>query len=179
MEVGSLMTARRDRVIPRRMNFVATELDLFQLLVGHFDSDLIVICVQHCFDFESGARLRATDEVDDRLIVDQRLSSPVQTDEREEPVLDLVPLAGSRRVVTDRDRYPDLIRYLLQVELPCAKSISVARPFLTGLHLPVDVPELSIPVGVLWSLLRLAVGLQRIPHIVQATRYRHPCDGVS
>src|SRR5258708_2485941 len=45
-------------------------------------------------------------------------------------------------------------------------------------HLPVDVPELCIPVGVLWALLRLAVGLQRISHIVQATRYRHPRDGV-
>ena len=43
-------------------------------------------------------------------------------------MLDLVPLAGSRRVGTDRDRYLDLIRHLLQVELPCAKSVSVAPP---------------------------------------------------
>ena len=174
----SRVPARRDRVVPRRVNFVAPELDFIQLLVGHFDSSLILVRVQHRLDFEPGARLGSADQIDDRLIIDQRLPSPIQTDKREEPVLDLVPLAGSRRVVTDRDRYSDLIR-LLQVELPCAKSISVARPFLTGLHLPVDVPELSIPVGVLWSLLRLAVGLQRIPHIVQATRYRHPCDGVS
>src|ERR1700728_4382803 len=41
-------------------------------------------------------------------------------------MLDLVPFAGSRRVVTDGDRYPDLIRHLLQLELPRAKSISVA-----------------------------------------------------
>ena len=79
----SLTPARRDRVVPRWMDFVATELDLFKLLVGHLDSGLIVICVQHCFDFEPGARLRTTDEVDDRLIVDQWLSSPVQTDKRE------------------------------------------------------------------------------------------------
>jgi hypothetical protein len=37
----------------------------------------------------------------------------------------LFPFAGSRRVVTDGDRYPDLIRHLLQVELPRAKSIPV------------------------------------------------------
>ena len=65
------------------MNVVASELDLFELLVGHFDSGLIVIRVQHRFDFEPGARLRATDETDDRLIVDQRFSSPIQTDKRE------------------------------------------------------------------------------------------------
>jgi hypothetical protein len=43
-------------------------------------------------------------------------------------MLDLVPFAGSRWVVTDRDRYPDLIRHLLQVEFLCAKSISVTAP---------------------------------------------------
>ena len=116
--MGLLALVRRDRVVPRWMNFVASDLDLFELLVGNFDADLIVIGVQHCLDSEPGARLRATDEIDDGLIVDQRLSSPVQADKREEPVLDLIPLAGSRRVVTDRDRDLDLIRHLLQVELP-------------------------------------------------------------
>ena len=43
-------------------------------------------------------------------------------------MLDLVPLAGSWRVVTDGDRYLDLVRHLLQVELPGTKSISVAPP---------------------------------------------------
>jgi hypothetical protein len=41
-------------------------------------------------------------------------------------MLDLVPLAGSRRVVTDGDWYLDLIRYLLQVELPGAQPVPVA-----------------------------------------------------
>ena len=107
---------------------MASELDLVELLVGHFDSGLILVRVQHCLDFEPGTRLGTTDQIDDRLVIDQRLSSPIQTDKREQPVLDLVPLAGSRRVVTDRDRYLDLIRHPLQVELPCAKSISVAPP---------------------------------------------------
>jgi hypothetical protein len=110
------------------MNFVTAELDLTELLVGHFDSGLIFVRVQDCLDLESGARLSGTNQIDDGLIIDQGLSSPVQTDEREKPVLDLVPLAGSRRIVTDRDRYPDLIRHLLQVEFPEAKAISVAPP---------------------------------------------------
>jgi len=65
------------------MNFVAPELDFVKLLVGHFDSGLIVVRVQDRFDFEPGARLGAADQIDDRLIIDQRLSSPIQTDERE------------------------------------------------------------------------------------------------
>jgi len=110
------------------MNFVTAELDLTELLVGHFDSGLIFVRVQDCLDFEPGARFGATNQVDDSFIIDPRLSSPVQTDKREEPVLDLVPLAGFRRIVTDRDRYPHLIRHLLQVEFPGAKAISVAPP---------------------------------------------------
>ena len=107
---------------------MTAELDLTELLVGHFDSGLILIRVQDCLDLESRARLGAANQIDDRLIIDQRLSSPVQTDKREKPMFDLVPLAGSRRIVTDRDRYPDLIRHLLQMEFPGAKAISVAPP---------------------------------------------------
>ena len=110
------------------MNFVTAELYLTEFLVGYFYSRLILIHVQDCLDFEPGARLGAANQIDDGLIIDQRLSSPVQTDEREEPVLDLVPLAGAGRIVTDRNRYPDLIRHLLQVEFPGAQAISVAPP---------------------------------------------------
>ena len=34
------------------MNSVASELDLIELLVGHFDSGLILVRVQHGLDFE-------------------------------------------------------------------------------------------------------------------------------
>src|SRR5206468_11378209 len=45
-----------------------------------------------------------------------------------ESVLDLVPLAGTGRVVTDGNRWLDLIRQVLQVELPQTESIPVAAP---------------------------------------------------
>jgi hypothetical protein len=38
------------------------------------------------------------------------------------------PPEGSWRIVTHRDRYPDLIRHLLQVEFPGSQAISVAPP---------------------------------------------------
>jgi hypothetical protein len=43
-----------------------------------------------------------------------------------QPVFDLVPLAGSRRVVTDRDGHLAFSRQMPQVELPPAVPISVA-----------------------------------------------------
>ena len=76
--------ARRNCIVPRWMNFVSSELDLFELLVGHFDSGLIFVRIQDRLDFESGARLGTADQIDDRLIVDQWLSSPMQTDKREQ-----------------------------------------------------------------------------------------------
>ena len=65
------------------MNFVASKLDFVKLLVGHFDSGLILVRVQHRLDLQPVARLGAADQIDDCLIIDQRLSSPIQTDERE------------------------------------------------------------------------------------------------
>jgi hypothetical protein len=65
------------------MNFVASQLDLVKLFVGHFDSGLILVRVQHCLDLEPSARLGTADQIDDRLIIDQRFSSPIQTDKRE------------------------------------------------------------------------------------------------
>jgi hypothetical protein len=114
------------------MNFVTAELDLTELFVGHSDSGLILIRVQDCLDFEPGARLGAANQINDGLIIDQGLPSPVQTDKPKAPALDLVPLAGSRRIVTDRDRYPDLIRHLLQVDFPGAQAISVVSPLRAG-----------------------------------------------
>jgi hypothetical protein len=109
------------------MNFVTAELDLTELLVAHFDSGLILIRVQDCLDFEPVARPGAANQINDG-----RLPSPVQTDKRKEPVLDLVPLAGSRRIVPDRDRYPDLIPHLLQLDFPGAQAISVVSPLRAG-----------------------------------------------
>jgi len=41
------------------------------------------------------------DQIDDHLIADQRLGAPVQGDEREQAMLDLVPLRGAGREVVD------------------------------------------------------------------------------
>ena len=50
--------------------------------------------------------LAAAVDSDDGREIDQRRAPPVHRNVREQAVLDLVPLAGARREVTDRDREP-------------------------------------------------------------------------
>ena len=48
----------------------------------------------------------------------QRAGAPSLYDMTEEPMLDLVPLRGARRVVTDGDAQAGFIGQLLEFELP-------------------------------------------------------------
>ena len=79
---GSIAVAGGYCIVPRGVNFVSAQPYIFEFFIGDFDSDLVIIRVQHRFDLEPRSRLGATDEIDDRFVVDQRLSLPVQTDKR-------------------------------------------------------------------------------------------------
>ncbi len=59
-------------------------------------------------------------------MADQRLSFPVHADNRKQPMLDLVPLAGSGRKMTYRDGNPDLVRQFLSLHFPESYARSVA-----------------------------------------------------
>src|SRR3954454_21381125 len=62
----------------------------------------------------------------------ERYSLPVAGDVAEEPVLDLVPLAGARWVVTDLDLEARLIGELLQCPTPQPRSWAVAAATVGG-----------------------------------------------
>src|ERR1700739_1098793 len=79
------------------MELGSSEIDRGHLLIRNLDGLRIAIGVQLAPDGETRSRGCAGDQVDDGTIADQRLGAPVQADEREEPVLDLVPFAGARR----------------------------------------------------------------------------------
>ena len=59
-------------------------------------------------DGEPGRGGGGADQVDDDLVAGQRPAAPVHGDLGEQPVLDLVPLAGARRQVADGDRQAGL-----------------------------------------------------------------------
>jgi len=110
--------AGKNEIVPFAMKPVGLELDLLHLRSTNLAPGGIFAPIQsacHCQSLRCGG---SRDQVDDRFAIAQRLPAPVGGDEREEPVLDLVPPAGAGREATDRDGEPGLIGELLQLELP-------------------------------------------------------------
>src|SRR5271165_889531 len=110
MSFGEKFSAWRDRVVPVTVERMAGEIDGGQLGA----------------DFEAGVGCGRGDQLDNCTIASQRLAAPVDGDEREETMLDLVPLAGAGRQVANRDRQLELVRQFLKFDLPEAHTIAVA-----------------------------------------------------
>ena len=104
-------------VVPVAMKLVSPELEFGHLLVGNFQPRRISVGVELAFHRQAGGGGCGGNEVDYDFMTDKRLAPPVLTDEREEPMFDLVPLAGARREVTDRYLQPAFIGQFLQFPL--------------------------------------------------------------
>ena len=72
-------------------------------MVSEFDLCGVEAWVKFAADGQSGGGCSVGDEVDDGFICLERASSPILRDSGEEPVLNFVPFASSRRVVGDCD----------------------------------------------------------------------------
>ena len=98
------------------------EIDGVYLGVGDLDALWIWVGVEFAFDGETGFGCDCRDELDDGLVADQRLSTPVLGDEREEPMLDLVPFAGAWRQMANGDLDAELLGEGLKLDLPKAHT---------------------------------------------------------
>jgi hypothetical protein len=96
----------------------ATDIDHRYFGVGYDHPFWIVILVQ--LAVQTGARGGRGDQLNHRVVPDQRLGAPVLADEREQAVLDLVPLAGAKREMAEHDVNSDVVGVLLQLTLPQA-----------------------------------------------------------
>jgi len=67
-------------------------------------------------------------KVHDRFVVPQWLASPIGRDEGKEAGLDLVPLAGPGRKMTDRNGQAGVIGEVLQLQFPQAQASAIASP---------------------------------------------------
>ena len=101
--ISILRASRKDAVVPVCMKFLSPQLHLCHLFVRNLDSFGIQIRIQFALHSQAVVGRRGGDEVDDDLVIHQRLAPPVLTDRREEAVLNLVPLAGARRKMADGD----------------------------------------------------------------------------
>src|SRR5947209_13416695 len=100
------------------MERVPLDLQGLHLSGGDLDAGGIRGAVQGALDGETGAGGCARNQVEDDGVAEQRPGPPVLANEREEPMLDLVPLAGPRREVADRERQTAGVGPLLQLPLP-------------------------------------------------------------
>ena len=74
----------------------------------------ILLCIQPRTTSKPGFRPRRADVLQDRLVTDQGLPSPVVANPAEQAVLDRVPLRGTRRVVRYADHQTELVCQTLQ-----------------------------------------------------------------
>ena len=107
-----------DGVVPVAVEFVAVNVDGVHLGVGDFDAGGINVGVDLAAHLEAGVGGGGRDQLDDGLVADERLAAPVLGDEREEAMLDLVPLAGAGRQMADRDGDVEFVGQALQLALP-------------------------------------------------------------
>src|SRR5438046_2068206 len=75
---------------------------------------------------QAGLRLRMGNQVHDYGQTLQGPAAPVLTDERKQPMLNLIPLAGPRREVADVYRHPGLVGPFLERTLPQPGPVAVA-----------------------------------------------------
>ena len=86
------------------MGLVRLYVDGSHLFFGDLDTFFVFFGVESGFYAKSARGPSSTNEVHHGLVDHQWLASPVHADERKHPMLDLIPLARSCRIVADRNR---------------------------------------------------------------------------
>src|SRR5665213_2937511 len=114
------------------MKAIARNLQAIHLLVGDLDADRIKPGIKLCFDDKASLRSDAADELHYGLVIDERPATPVLGDVTEEPVLDLVPLAGAWRKMGNADVQACSVREGLKLGLPETRSVAVAASRVSG-----------------------------------------------
>src|ERR1035437_11026131 len=91
-------------VIPFTMNPVLFQIHSLDFLLRHLPSGRVFTTIQTAGHLEPFGGRRARDQIYDRLIIPKRLAAPIRGDEREQPMFNLVPLAGARGKMTYGNR---------------------------------------------------------------------------
>src|SRR5712692_8751069 len=119
---------RSDDLVPFAMKLIRVKIESLHFLLGDFATGWIFAAIQAARHFQSFGGRRLGNEMDDRFVVTQWLATPIRRDEGKEAVLDLVPLAGPGRKMTDRNGQACVIGEVLQLQLPQAQPPAIASP---------------------------------------------------
>jgi hypothetical protein len=90
-------------VVPVAVKPISRDVERSELLFRDLYAGRVEATIQARPHNQSPAIGRVADQVDDGFVRAERSSSPIDGNEREEAVFDLVPLAGSRRKVALRE----------------------------------------------------------------------------
>ena len=110
------------------MKLIAFNVDMLHLLSGDLAPGRIFSAVQPAGHFQPLRGGGLGDELDDRFVIAQRLSTPIRRDKGKQPVLDLVPFAGAGRKMANRKAKTGLIRQFLQFQFPKPQPPAIAAP---------------------------------------------------
>ena len=89
-----------ESVVPVTVKLMGRQPKPPHLIVRNLLARLIVAGVEKCLHTQTTLGSRAPDQIDDRLITEERLAAPVHADERKQAVFDLVPLARAHSTYT-------------------------------------------------------------------------------
>jgi hypothetical protein len=116
------------------MKCVAREVEGGHLCIRDLDALGILSCVDLSAHFEACIGCGCSNQLDDCSKAPERLATPVDRDEREETMLDLVPFAGAGWQVADRNWQFDFVCKPLQFNFPEAYTVAVAAAAISGDH---------------------------------------------
>jgi hypothetical protein len=95
------------------VELVSGDVDGGDLFVCDFDFLGVGGLVESGVDVQAGVGRGRGDQLDHDLVAGEWLAAPVEADEAEQPVLDLVPLRGAGREVADLERQAGVVSELL------------------------------------------------------------------
>ena len=130
-----------DNIVPLTMEARRSDIDARHLFFGYLTPWLITTAIQTAGNRQSLSSGGGGNQPDYSLVVSQRFAAPVGANEREQPMLHFVPLAGSRWEMAHRYRQPGLVGQALQLQLPKPQPIPVAAAAIGGDQQAVGLPR--------------------------------------
>jgi len=100
------------------MKIISDHIDGCKFYIGNLDSLGVLSFVQFSLDREPRFRFGVGNQVEHHFMANQGFATPVHGDKGKQAVFNLVPFAGSWRVMADSNRNADFIGQSLQLQLP-------------------------------------------------------------
>jgi len=114
------------------VEIAASDVDVCELVVGDGDACWVARLIKTTSNGEAAIGAGGGDQFDDDLVGEQGLASPVAGYEREEPVLDPVPLGRARRQMADDQPKTGLVGEPLELDFPQPAAGAVAAAAVGG-----------------------------------------------